>query len=142
MNQDVIEQAKAFCIEQKERLTRPRLEVLKIIAESQKPIGAYAILGRLSLVVEQPKPQTVYRALDFWLQTGFIHSIKSLNAYTLCQAGQRHQGCGFMICHACGKAIEAAICEVPASLKDCLKKKNFTPIRWTMEIHGSCSDCL
>ena len=137
----VIKRAKTFCIQQKERLTRPRIEVLKIIAGSPKPMGAYAILGELSRVLDEPKPQTVYRAIDFWLETGFIHSVKSLNAYMLCQAGHRHEGSQFMLCDVCGKAIEAPISDMPQVLKDCMAKESFIPFQWALEVHGSCSDC-
>jgi Fur family zinc uptake transcriptional regulator len=141
LSQKVIEQAKVFCIEQKQRLTRPRIEVLKIIAESPKPIGAYAILGELSLVLDQPKPQTVYRAIDFWLETGFIHSLKSLNAYILCRTGHKHEGSQFMLCDVCGKAIEAPFSDMPQVLKDYMAKESFIPFQWALEIHGSCSEC-
>lgn len=141
MSHKVIERAKIFCIEQKKRLTKPRIEVLRIIAESSKPVGAYAILRELGLVLDQPKPQTVYRAIDFWLETGFIHSVKSLNAYMLCQIGHKHEGSQFMLCDICGRAIEAPVGEMPQILKDSMVKESFVPSQWAVEIRGSCSDC-
>lgn len=141
LTQEVVERAKTFCIEQKQRLTKPRIEVLKIIAKSPRPIGAYAILRELSRVLNQPKPQTVYRAIDFWLETGFIHSVKSLNAYTLCQAGHKHEGSQFMLCDNCGKAIEVPFIDMPQGLKDCMAKEGFIPLQWAVEIHGACGKC-
>ena len=141
MTHKVIERAKAFCIQEKQRLTRPRVEVLKIIAESAKPVGAYAILAELSRVVDDPKPQTVYRAIDFWLETGFIHHVTSLNAYILCQAGQRHKGSQFMLCDICGRAVEAPFSDMPPSLQECMAKEGFTPSQWSLEVRGSCSKC-
>lgn len=141
MSQKVINQAKAFCIQQKARLTKPRIEVLKIIASSSKPIGAYGILEKLGLVIDSPKPPTVYRAIDFWLRTGFIHAIESLNAYVVCQAEHRHSGAQFMICDGCGQAIEAYACEMPQVLRESLANANFVPSNWTIEVRGSCSHC-
>ncbi|NRA89584.1 MAG: transcriptional repressor [Simkaniaceae bacterium] len=141
MIQKVIERAKIFCIEQKQRLTKPRIEVLKIIAQSSKPIGAYGILGELSLVLREPKPQTVYRAINFWEGAGFIHVVKSLNAYIPCQLGRKHQGSQFMLCNICGKVVEAPFCDISQGLKDCMAKQGFIPYEWAVEIHGSCTKC-
>ena len=141
LSNKVIERAKKLCIEQKERITKPRIEVLKIIAQSHKPIGAYAILDKLGLVIEQPKPQTVYRAIDFWRKLGLIHNIESLNAYTLCQLGYKHEGSQFMLCDSCGKAIETPVNDIPKALRNNMINESFTPSEWTMEIHGSCSSC-
>ena len=108
---------------------------------SSKPIGAYAILAALGQILAHPKPQTVYRAIDFWLKKGFIHSVKSANGYILCQKDCAHQGFQFMLCNSCGKAIEAPSIDLPQSLKDCMENEGFVPFQWAIEIHGSCSKC-
>ena len=87
-----LKQVESYCEEHKHRLTQPRVEVLKIISSSKKPLGAYEILDRLDGVMKNPKPPTVYRAIEFWQQIGFIHRIESLNAYDACEAGHQHKG--------------------------------------------------
>lgn len=141
LNQDVIQQAQMICAEKKERLTQPRLEVLKIISQSQKPLGAYEILNKLEAALDSPKPPTVYRAIDFWVQMGFIHRIESLNAYVLCHAHHPHQGAQFMICDDCGTVMEVHLDEVMQFLQHPLSKNSFIPLRWNLEIHGQCSSC-
>lgn len=138
---EVIEQAKLFCVQQKERLTKPRLEVLKIIAASSKPIGAYEILGKLGQVIDSPKPPTAYRAIEFWQKKGFIHRIESLNAYMMCGADHRHKGGQFMICDDCGVVIETHLCELPKPLQDATKQNTFHAESWNLEIHGLCGAC-
>ena len=137
----IIDQAKLLCVRQKERLTKPRLEVLKIIAMSSKPMGAYAILKKLGKVIDSPKPPTVYRAIKFWQQKGFIHRIESLNAYITSSTGHQHQSTQFMICNNCGVVIETNICDLAESLKNSTINNKFKPLSWNLEIHGLCAQC-
>jgi len=138
MTKALIKQASDYCEQNKYRLTEPRLQVLKIIASSVKPLGAYEILDKLSKTIKNPKPPTAYRAIDFWQEQGFIHRIESINAYVSCEAGHRHQGSQFMICDDCG----AHLCDLPKPLKDSTIKNTFTPSRWSFEIHGQCAKCV
>ena len=140
-NSLLIEQAKSYCLQRKERLTLPRLEVLKIIAQNSKPIGAYEILAKLGEIIASPKPPTAYRAIDFWQQHEFIHRIESLNAYVVCHADHHHKGSQFMICDACGIVIETHTCRLPSPFKDKVEQNGFTPTSWNLEIHGLCALC-
>ena len=136
-----IKSAEDFCLQNKQRLTKPRIEVLKIISSSSKPLGAYEILEKLGNKIKSPKPPTAYRAIDFWMEHGFIHRIESLNAYVVCHADHRHSGGQFMICDDCGSVVESHICDLPKPLKDNAAKNTFTPSRWNIEIHGQCERC-
>lgn len=117
------------------------MRVLKIIAASSKPLGAYEILEELGKVIANPKPPTVYRAIEFWQEQGFIHRIESLNAYVICEAGHRHTGSQFMICDDCGLVIETHLHELPKSLQKSVTEKTFAPSSWNVEIHGRCEKC-
>ncbi len=138
---NIIDQARLFCERRKERLTKPRLEVLKIIAGSSKPLGAYKILEKLGKVIQSPKPPTAYRAIEFWQKKGFIHRIESLNAYVVCQAGHRHNGGQFLICDDCGTVIEAHMSDLTETVKNSVANNTFTPSSWNFEIHGLCDQC-
>ena len=142
MTQSIIQEASVYCERNKHRLTDPRVQVLRIIASCSRPPGAYEILAELGKIVRNPKPPTVYRAIEFWQEHGFIHRIESLNAYVICEAGHRHKGAQFMICNDCGIVIETHLCELPKSLKESTAKNAFVPSRWNLEIHGICKNCL
>lgn len=141
MTKAVIESASQYCETHKHRLTEPRLAVIEIIASSTKPMTAYEILEKLGKVKHNPKPPTVYRAIEFWQESGFIHRIESLNAYVACEAGHQHNGSQFMICDDCGTVIEKQLCELPESLKHHTFDDAFKPSRWYFEIHGLCKAC-
>ena len=137
----VLKKASQFCFDKKYRLTEPREKVLKIIAYSKKPIKAYEILDKLSIVMKNPKPPTAYRAIEFWYKCNFIHRIESLNAYSVCEAKHLHKGSQFLICDDCGKVIESHICNLPSIIKKSLNENTFTPSQWNLEINGSCNQC-
>ena len=141
MTKNIIQKAITFCKDNGHRLTTPRIEVLKIISKSKKPIKAYDILEKLSKKIINPKPPTVYRAIEFWEKFNFVHKIESLNAFTACEADHLHQGSQFLICDDCGVAIESHLCDLPNILKQISKQNTFKTLRWKLEISGLCNQC-
>lgn len=131
-----------FCLKNKHRYTKPRENVLKIIAMSNKPLKAYDILNRLALITKNPKPPTAYRAIEFWEKYNFIHRIESLNAYSLCEADHLHKGSQFLICNQCGKVIESHLNEISKIIKNKIHKNIFSPKSWNLEVKGVCSKCV
>ena len=111
-----------------------RLEVLKIIGASKKPIKAYEILEKLGEKIPNPKPPTAYRAIDFWLKHNFIHRIESLNSYAACSAEHFHNGSHFMICDDCGDVIESHSLEVPELLRQNTEKFHLFPKNGTLRL--------
>lgn len=117
------------------------MRVLDIIDSGEKPLRAYEILDKLATIIKNPKPPTVYRAIEFWQEHGFIHRIESLNAYTSCAAAHQHQGSQFMICDDCGTVIESHLCDLPQALHDNAVKNTFIASSWNFEIYGLCAAC-
>ncbi|MBC10610.1 MAG: transcriptional repressor [Rickettsiales bacterium] len=141
MNDNIEKKAFDFCIKNKHRYTEPRKKVLQIIAESPKPLKAYEILKELGKVLNNPKPPTAYRAIEFWHNKNFIHRIESLNAYSICEAGHFHKGSQFMICSTCGDVTESHICKLPQVIKQSTNKVSFKTLSWNIEINGICNKC-
>ncbi len=139
--QTLMKSAEEFCRENAQRFTDPRRHVLEIIARSEKPVGAYEVLEQLGAYVDDPKPPTAYRALEFWMEHGFIHRIESLNAYIACGTDHRHMGSQFLVCDGCGTVIEAHLCRLPEDLEKRVQKEGFKLSRWDAEVHGLCSAC-
>ena len=133
MNKLLEKKAIKFCEENKHRLSLPRLEVLKIIGASKRPIKAYDILNKLGEIIPNPKPPTAYRAIEFWLKHNFIHKIESLN-FTRCSAEHFHNGSHFMICDDCGDVIESHSLEVPELLRQNTKKLHLFPKNGTLRL--------
>lgn len=137
----LVKEVEAYCAKEGIRFTEPRRHVLDIIARAGGPLGAYEILNQLSAYLDNPKPPTAYRAIEFLCEHGFIHRIESLNAYVACGTDHRHLGSQFLICDSCGKVVEAHICDMPSALESHARKEGFSIRRWNAELHGLCPSC-
>ena len=81
---DALAHAEAMCAERAQRLTPIRRQVLEVLLESHKPLGAYEIIDRAGRRGPRPAPITIYRALDFLRDNGLVHRIESRNAFVAC----------------------------------------------------------
>lgn len=134
----LLSEAIKHCEKNSLRLTEPRTKVLETILASGKPMGAYDVIDAMP---KGTKPPTVYRALEFWEQEGFLHKISSLNLYAACQAGHRHHSAQFLICDNCGDISEAHLCDMPKEFDTVAKAKKFKVKQWVLELHGLCGKC-
>jgi len=137
----IINKAEKYCADNATRFTDPRRYVLQILNQSNIAMTAYEILNALGQYLDNPKPPTAYRAIDFWVEHGFIHRIESLNAYILCKAGHVHDGSQFMICDDCGKVEEAHLCTLPDGLATKATNQKFNVHHCSVELHGQCCKC-
>ena len=122
--------------------TEIRKSVYEIIIKYNKPIKAYEVLDELRNVTGKTShPPTVYRAIDFLIENGFIHKLNSINSFVGCFHPKIHKECYFLICKKCN--IYQECCD--DSLKDRILKtavhNNFVISNTTLEIEGHCLDC-
>ncbi len=123
------------------RLTPLRLRVLELVAAAEKPVKAYDLLDSLKDGPGIAAPPTVYRALDFLLEHGFIHKLESINAFVGCHhPGEAHQ-VPFLICDTCSSAVEICDERVSKLLTAQARDRGFRPAGQTLEVHGICAAC-
>ena len=79
-SQEMLAHAEKLCPQRGVRLTPQRLEVLRLMSLQQGAISAYDLLDLLREKEPQAKPPTVYRALEFLLEQGFVHKVESTNS--------------------------------------------------------------
>lgn len=138
---DALARAKAVCCEQGGRLTPQRQQILELVWQEHKPVGAYELLERLRENGVKAAPPTVYRALEFLLAHGLIHRIESLNAYTGCTApGTPHHG-QFLVCSQCHRVAELDEPAISGQLDKSARQLGFEIERQTVEICGLCPRC-
>jgi Fur family zinc uptake transcriptional regulator len=139
---DAMAVAEDRCAQRGQRLTPMRRDVLAALLASHRPLGAYEIMDRLAPEGTRPAPITVYRALDFLRENGFVHRIESRNAFVACV---RSHDVGelvvFLLCERCGAVGEASSAEVAAKLKAAARAAGFTPRSPVIEISGVCTHC-
>ncbi|MDA0915806.1 MAG: Fur family transcriptional regulator [Proteobacteria bacterium] len=131
-----------ICRSNKLGFTDIRKLVFEIIIKNNKPIKAYQILDEIRNITNKPShPPTVYRAIDFLIENGFVHKLNSINSFVGCFHPKTHEECYFLICKKCNLYQEC--CD--DSLKDRISKtaihNNFEISNTTLEIEGHCLDC-
>ena len=131
----------AVCSDRGLRLTPVRHRVLELIGLERKPIKAYDLLDRLRAERDGAAPPTVYRALDFLLEHGFIHKLESVNSYTSCHHPRERHTVPFLICDVCSGATELCDDRVGALLIEQARSVGFLPEAQTVEVHGVCKRC-
>ncbi|MFG1382189.1 Fur family transcriptional regulator [Xanthobacter versatilis] len=130
------------CAEKGLRLTPLRRSVMKALAETHVPLGAYEIVERLAAGGEPTPPMSVYRVLDFLVAEGLAHRIESRNAFLAC--GHPHDGeevVVFLICERCGLTKEVASHAVGRDLAWAARAAGFEPRQRVLEVAGTCASC-
>lgn len=150
-----LDRAEALCHARGSRMTDLRREVLGLVLESKGPAGAYELLERLRATRGGAAPPTVYRALDFLLEQGFVHRVERLAAFVGCIEAPLHShaahidgapsGHGhaaqFLICRRCGQVTEIDDHALAAALGVAARAVGFTVTGATIEAEGICARC-
>ncbi|MDX1588404.1 MAG: Fur family transcriptional regulator [Oleiphilaceae bacterium] len=136
-----MEEAQALCQSSGTRLTRLRAQVLELIWQSHRPLGAYDILAVLNEQGRKAAPPTVYRTLDFLQSMGLVHRIASLNAFIGCtQPSHSHSGY-FLICEHCQNVLELPADGIRQAIHREAAEQAFSVRESTVEIAGTCPAC-
>jgi Fur family transcriptional regulator, zinc uptake regulator len=138
---DYMREVADVCRERGLRLTALRERVLRLIAEAERPVKAYELLELMRATHGPSAPPTVYRALDFLLESGFIHKLESINAFIGCHHPRVQHSVPFLICDACHKAVELEDERVTDLLREQALQLGFQPQAQTLEVHGLCAKC-
>lgn len=135
-------EALELCNARGARLTPLRRQVLELIWQSHKPLGAYALMDQLAeLATRRVAPPTVYRALDFLLEQGLIHRIHGLNAFVGCPTPGEHHQSEFLLCRECGVAKEIDSVELSRAIRKAADADGFLVETNSLEVTGLCPNC-
>ncbi|HTI18933.1 MAG TPA: Fur family transcriptional regulator [Trinickia sp.] len=133
--------AEAFAAKHGLMLTPLRKQVYALVAATGRPIGAYDLLAGLEPERGRVPPTTVYRALDFLVEHGFVHRIESRNAFVACcEIGKPHQS-QFLICERCGDTVEIPGEELAERLSATAPAQGFEVHKQVVELSGLCGEC-
>ena len=137
----VVAHAERLCAARGVRFTDQRRRVLAIVAGSHRAIGAYDIIERLAGTGARPAPVTVYRALEFLIENGFVHRIASRNAFVTCMRQHDDHAAVFLICDRCGTIGEVEAGRVLGVVDRKARDTGFTVDRAVIEVSGQCRNC-
>ncbi len=112
-----------------------------MLVKHKHPVSAYQLLDELVEEGHKPAPPTVYRALDFLLEQGFIHRLATQNNYVACMhLGARHMGV-FLVCKRCKKTVELLGENVRDTLTELADKNQFSLEEALVEVNCLCLPC-
>ncbi|WP_394252975.1 zinc uptake transcriptional repressor Zur [Vibrio profundi] len=138
----LIEQIEGICAARGVRLTTQRKRVFELILSNKKASSAYELLEQLKLSEPQAKPPTVYRALDFLLEQGFIHRVESTNSFICCCSCNANKHFShLLICDKCGTVIELQDESLVTRLAKNAEQHGFQLTNHVIESHGVCKPC-
>ncbi|MGL4496507.1 MAG: transcriptional repressor [Beijerinckiaceae bacterium] len=140
---ELLHGAEAACQARGARLTDLRKQVLAALLATHKPMGAYDLIEALAAEGQKPlAPVSIYRALDFLVEQGFVHRLASRNAFVACpHAHAPGDMVVFLICDQCGGVDEAVSDDLSRSLSRLIAKEGFQSRTQVIELSGACAHC-
>ena len=142
LDHTLIEQVEGICASRGVRLTPQRKRVFELIFSNKKASSSYELLEQLKVSEPQAKPPTVYRALDFLLEQGFIHRVESTNSFICCCSCNANKHFSqLLICDKCGTVIELQDDSLVTLLASNAEKHGFQLTNHVIESHGICQSC-
>ncbi len=138
---EALAQAERVCAEQGRRLTPLRRRVLELVWQSHRPVTAYALLERLVQDGHRAQAPTVYRSLEFLMESGLVHRVESMNAYLGCNQPWHGHDVGIFICRVCGDVAELSDTAISRGIERGADRIGFTVESRVVEISGTCRAC-
>jgi Fur family zinc uptake transcriptional regulator len=125
--------------------TSLRQDILLILLNSQKPLGAYDILNILKKKRPNAEPPTVYRVLDFLIENKIIHRIDTQNTYVCCEhltdTHSPHNTI-LLLCNHCSKSFEYKDKNIFDSLTVFATQNRLHLDDGLIKINGLCARCI
>ncbi len=139
--ESLVLRAQRICDQNGARFTSIREKVFRLLAGTHSGVGAYELLEQLKQTEPAAKPATIYRALEFLTEQGFIHKIESSNAFMLCHHFDHHHPAQLLICQQCGHVEELHSNVLFKEFSSLAEAKGFSIQQQTIEARGLCKNC-
>lgn len=143
------EEAEAFVLRAVERLkqlgmriTEPRRMVLKVLATTRKPLGAYQIRDRVLESGGRIDVASVYRILASLVESHLAHHIGAVDGYLACSSPHVEGEIQHLICEDCGCVEELSMpSSVSRAIDAALGGTGFESRVTRVEVQGVCDHC-
>jgi Fe2+ or Zn2+ uptake regulation protein len=125
------------------RITMPRVQVVRALADSNKALSAYAIHEKILNSGGKIDVVSVYRILGTLEEVGLIHHIGIVDGYFPCRMDDAHsQDSAHFVCKKCGSVTEV---NIPAQTTEAThhqaQEVGFLPTGVKIEVSGLCQLC-
>lgn len=124
------------------RITMPRVQVIRALADTHKALSAYAIHEKILSLNGKIDVVSVYRILNTLQEVGLIHHIGVVDGYFPSRLVGPAGGSQHLVCDSCGNITELPVAaETVGTTRAQAKEANFSPNGIKVEITGRCSTC-
>ena len=125
------------------RITKPRIQVIRTLAESHRAQSAYAIHEQIVSRGERVDVVSVYRILSALQELGLVHRVGIVDGFIPCRIDGEHVGrVQHLVCKLCGCVTELSLPD--SSMSDAVKlseEQGFAADDVRVEILGTCVHC-
>lgn len=122
------------------KATPVRLEILKLLEVSDKPVDVASIIYYLSNKNIDADPATVFRIINLFTSRGITRQIQLHEGrfrYELASKADHHH----LICQKCGNIEDISDCNIDILEKEIDRKKGFRVSYHSLEFFGVCTRC-
>ncbi len=125
------------------RITKPRIEVVKTLAESTEALSPYAIHARIKGAGGQIDVVSVYRILETLEALDLVHHVGLAEGYRACGLDHSHASHSqHVVCRDCRKVVEIDLPDPVVSQSiDSAAQAGFHEAQVKLEILATCDDC-
>ena len=123
-----------------QRMTRPRLAVLELLAVQSDFRSAHQIHDDLAGRGERVGLATVYRTLQSLVESGEVDALRQDGeiAYRMCRRAAHHH---HLVCRSCGLTVELHGDVVESWARELAARTGFVQVEHTLEFSGLCERC-
>jgi Fe2+ or Zn2+ uptake regulation protein len=122
------------------KLTRPRLAVLRVVAEAHESLSPAEIHARARKFHPPTGLVTVYRTLDVLTECGAVrkvHQPDGCHSYAPASEGHAHH----VICEKCQSVAEFEGCDLSELFRAVQRRTGFKVEDHWLELFGLCPNC-
>lgn len=136
---DQIDRLKSLLTERGYSITKPRLEVFRVLAANEEPLNVTDIVARLSTKVDKV---SIYRTIELYEKIGIVHRVWTgfKSKVELSEAFSPHHH--HFTCIKCGKTTGLRSEALEKELENLESDQHFKLTHHSIELKGFCEDCI
>ncbi|RMF93128.1 MAG: transcriptional repressor [Nitrospinota bacterium] len=122
------------------RITKPRLEILKILLTTAVPMRVEEIFERIE--DKRINLSSIYRSLQTFTTLGVLKKVnfhEDFSRYELSDHYREHHH--HLVCQECGKIEDYLDCDLESIMQTAQEKYGFKTTAHDLELYGVCSRC-
>ncbi len=136
-----LEKEKALLKEKELRITRQRLEILRLVRNSKRHLDAEEIFLKLRRKNKQVSKATVYRFLDRLEKEGLVFKLDFRDGRARYESAVEATHHDHLICIACGAVTEFHDAKIEKLQREIAAAHGFTLVEHIHQLYGLCPDC-